>query len=437
MATKSKKLVKQQPLATPSKWDIIPIHTSDRGAFKECRRRWGWSSPSRRNLAPRVAAHGVRIPLWYGTGIHKALQAHYSPLREDPATVFETWYSLQWNGGLIHEDELSEFVDRDPQPGPQEGTYWVKGLEELMPNDESEIFEAHRLLGIGMMNYYKDYAERHDDFEIVALEHLFSVPILDPDGNALYMIDKRGMPEDYEPAVDAENEYGPLMVPVSEKKGKLEIKKQVHARGKMDVIARLESDAYIIRDYKTTAKLDEDYFRHLDLDEQCTSYLTLAEREAQINGLEYTDIDYIDYVALRKAYPKPPTMLAKGIPSIDRQKESTTAEMFEQCIKDNNLEIIYKTNKNMQNYFTYLLEIGEKQFIWVERVRRNKAQKINAGLRLYYEAVDMLNDPILYPNPTKNYSCLNCIFRAPCIAAEDGSDWETMLEGNYLPNYDR
>jgi hypothetical protein len=440
MPTKAKKQPTPATPVIPSKWDIIPIHVSDRGTFKECRRRWAWSSPARRNLVPRIAAYGVIKPLWYGTGIHNALQAYYGPLKQDPVSVFEAWFKLQYEGGLVHVDELPEFIDRNPKPGSKKNTYWVDGIRDLLPNDEDEEFQELYHMGIGMLSYYKQYAERHDDFEILDLEHLFSVPILDPDGYPLYWTDKREMPEGWNPDLSLENDYGPLIkiAPAEPPYPAGAWQKQVHARGKIDVIGRrLDNGAYIIRDYKTTARLDEDYFRHLDLDEQVTSYLTLAEREAEMYGLPYTQIDYIDYVGLRKAYPKPPTMTQKGLPSIDRQKESTTPEMFEACIKEHNLEVIFKANEKMQQYYTYLLEAGEKQFIWVEKVRRNKQFKQNAALRLYYEAVDMLNDPILYPNPSKNYTCLNCRFRAPCIAAEDGSDWQAILDGNYIQNYDR
>src|SRR5205814_4275874 len=78
-----------KPPEIPSKWDIIPIHTSDRGTFKACRRRWAWSSPSRDNIISKVQVHGVTVPLWFGTGIHYALEKYYNPsLREDPETVW-------------------------------------------------------------------------------------------------------------------------------------------------------------------------------------------------------------------------------------------------------------------------------------------------------------------------------------------------------------
>lgn len=424
------------PPVVPSKWDIIPIHTSDRGAFKDCRRRWAWSSPSRRNLAPRIAAMGVYMPFWFGTGIHKGLQDYYGKLTEDPVAVFETWFDLEWNGGLISELELENYADRNPVPGPQPGTYFVEGISTLMPSAEErydEFMEA-RELGKGMLRYFIDYAERNDDFRVISNEHLFSVPILDEDGKPLYAVDNREMPEDWEPDLETENFYGPL-----QKYDGLRLTKQVHARGRMDqIIQENETGIYAIRDYKTVGKLDDDYFRHLELDEQCTTYLWAAPREAEMYGLEYTEINRIYYVALRKAYPKPPTMLSKGLPSIDRQKESTTAEMFAQCIKENNLKVVFDTNPKLQEYYSYLLAMGEKQFIWIEPVTRNATQIANAGIRLYHEAKDMLDpDLVLYPNPSKNYSCLNCRFRSPCIAAEDGSDWQAILDNNYIRNFDR
>lgn len=421
-------------IEVPSKWDIIPIHASDRGNFKSCRRQWAWSSPSRMNLIPRVRSHGVVMPLWYGTRIHLALQKFYSVPSVDPVDAFKADFQLEWEGGLVHETELDQYADREPVPGPQKDTYWIKGLKDLLPDAEIKVdeFKEHYDLGIGMLTFYKDYAAKYDDFEVVQLEHLFSVPVLDPEGMPFYAVDTRTMPEDWEPNFKAENIYGPLMV-----EGTGGLRKQVHARGKMDVVAQIEN-GFIIRDYKTASRVDDDYFRHLDLDEQCTTYLTLAEREAVMYDLPYKEIDYIDYVALRKAFPTPPTITQRGLPSLDRQKESTTAEMFEAAVKELNLDIWLKNDQKAQTYYSYLVEMGDRQFIWPERVRRNAMQKKNAELRLYYEARDML-DPelVLYPNPRKEYTCLNCRFRAPCIAAEDGSDWQGMLDINYIPNYDR
>lgn len=429
----------------PSKWDIIPIHASDRATFKFCRRQWAWSSPSRANLIPKSSVHGIREPLWFGSGIHYALERFYNHvLHEDPVIAFTTWFMLQWEGGLVSESEVKEFADRNPiqtvgNPGNYDGdtvpTFRVDGLKDILPMPDEDHFMELLDLGQGMMRFYKEYAQREDNFSVIATEHEFSVPILDPNGEPLYWIDNRTMPEDWEPDWDAENSYGHLMFH-QDKDGR--VQKQVHARGRMDLIIQdQESGQFGIKDYKTTSRLDDDYFRHLELDEQCTSYLTLGEVEARTYGLEYHNLDFIIYEALLKGYPKPPTITSRGVPSVDRQNETTTAAMFEECIKKNGLQAIFDSDEKMQNYYTWLLELGDKRFINRTPTYRNKIQKENAMIRLYYEAIDMLNDPRLYPNPTKNYGCLNCVFRAPCIAAEDGSDWKAILEDGYMPNWDR
>ncbi|MEB3061050.1 PD-(D/E)XK nuclease family protein, partial [Parvimonas micra] len=43
---------------------------SDRIAFKQCRRKWAWSSHLKRNLGSRNLAS----PLWFGSAIHYALE---------------------------------------------------------------------------------------------------------------------------------------------------------------------------------------------------------------------------------------------------------------------------------------------------------------------------------------------------------------------------
>lgn len=445
----------------PSKFDIIPIHNSDRASFKFCRRQWAWSSPSRLNLIPKAYVHGINKNFWFGNGIHHALEKYYSPtLREDPVVAFETWFNLQWLGGIVTDDEVKEFADRDPvllrsEPLTQsdadgnivwEGyppdTYKVSGLVDILPNPDEDEFLGYLDTGKGMLNFYKGYAEEHDNFRVVSVEHDFSVPVLDGTGAPLYAVDKRKIPDGWEPDFDSGNEFGPYMKMVTAPNGPFDSSvgwvKQVHVRGRMDQVQQsLEHGRYGIMDYKTASVIGEDYFRHLELDEQCTSYLTFGQIEARLNGLEYKDLEYITYQAMLKAYPKPPTLTTKGIPSINRQTESTTAKMFEECIMNMGLKPMFDVDPKMQAYYQWLLELGDKHFVHREPAWRNKIQRQNAMVRCYYEALDMLNDPVAYPNPTKNYSCLNCAFRGPCIAAEDGGDWKAMLEDGYQGNWDR
>jgi hypothetical protein len=427
-------------IVVPSKWDIIPLHTSDRSTFKECRRRWFWSSPAHSNLIPKQSVYGVYEPFWFGNGIHYALEHFYSPiLREDPEVAFDTWYDIQWNGGIIKEEELDQFSDRAPQP-QADGTYYVKGLNETLPNPEDPMYENLHSIGLGMMRFYKEYAEREDDFTVIASEHTFSVPILDPKtGEPLYMIDTRTMPEGYEPDYKVENQYGPyIREAFDDVRSNYVFEKQVHARGRMDLIVQNSNGDYVIIDHKTSKNvITEEYFEHTDLDEQCTTYIWAAELEARLYDLPYKEIEGIVYQALRKAYPVSPNLTTRGIPSINRQTETTTAELFDQMIQELDLRHYFEGDEKMQQYYTYLVERGDKQFIWRHDVRRNKAQKENAGLRIYMEAMDMLDNPRIYPNPTKNFTCLKCFFRNPCLALESGRDYEAMIVDGYEANYDR
>lgn len=49
---------------------VAIISTSDRNAFKSCRRKWNWSSPLRQSLSPLEQRH----PLWFGSGMHHVLE---------------------------------------------------------------------------------------------------------------------------------------------------------------------------------------------------------------------------------------------------------------------------------------------------------------------------------------------------------------------------
>lgn len=416
----------------PSKYEIIPIHTSDRATFKFCRRQWEWSSPARRNLVRKVRVHGVIMPLWFGTGIHHALASFYDPvLKGDPELVFEAWFNTEWLGGIVSYQDLEHYADRDPEPvtnspkvtdentGLEVYAQWnVKGLDDLLPQPDYDLFMEHKELGIGMMRYYKDYAERNDNFTVIASEHTFSVPILTPEGTVFRWMDRRFFPMGM---------------------------KDVHARGRTDTLLQdNDTGQYGILENKTAAKLDEDYFRHIELDDQCTSYIWASEREAEIYDLPYRKIDFIIYNALWKKYPKPPTITTQGKPSIDRQKEMTTARLFEKSCKELGLELLLEVDPKIKSYYEYLLEMGDKLFIQrgtpeMQYVTRNKAQKDNLGKRLYFEAMDMLNlkDGYNYPNPSKDIRCLNCAFRPPCIQAERGDDYESTLEDGYQVNYDR
>lgn len=429
----------------PSKWDIIPIHNSDRASFKRCRRYWDYNSPARQNLVLRADVHGVNIPPWFGTGIHYALEQFYTPHSEgisrDPVESWKTWFDIQWRGGVVTEEWLSRVYDLKPRPHQEpslneaylggapdniitEGIAYemanplwkVRGLEDIIPDPDHTVFDEHFALGIEMMQFYKNYAERNDNFEVLIAEHDFSIPVWDYERDCiLTAIDSR---------TDSPN-YGKLL--------------EVHARGRMDGIVRSEGSQLLgIIDHKTAIRIDDNYFLKLETDEQCTSYLACAQIEANYYDMPHKGkpFEEVIYNTLRKAYPKPPTELKNGMFSVARESESTTYEMLQAWISTHMPGI--PLNEKQQSYLDYLKDVGDEQFIIRKQVRRNKYQLQNSMQRLYLEALDMLDPNIrIYPNITDDFRCLNCQFRAPCLAQESGADYKQLIKDNYSSNKDR
>jgi hypothetical protein len=410
-----------KPPVVPSKWDIIPIHGSDVASFKRCRRYWDWTSPARNNLRRRVDIHGINMPLWFGSGVHYALEMYYDPiLQRDPVESFLTWYQYQLDGGEVTEDWLDRTYDVHPQATSVskvdgETDYWrICGLRELLPNWEvvEDDFLTHKELGIGMLTFYKDWAAKNDDFVTVASESVYSIPL------GFAVVDKRQ---------DSPN-YGKLL--------------DVHARGKRDAIVYYpELDHFGINDHKTAVRIDDAYFKKLEKDEQCSNYLWATIQEAALYDLPWKGkvVDRVLYTALRKNFPKPPTMLQSGFPSLDRQKEGTTADLFKASIIGNsNLELWFQTNDKAQTYYQYLCEMGDDMFIQRDLVTRNKHEIEATGDHLRMVAREMLDSKLhIYPNPTAEFRCLECAFRTPCIASDDGSDWQGMLADGYEVNKGR
>lgn len=410
-----------QPPTIPSKWDIIPIHASDISAFKGCRRRWDWSSPTRNNLRRNVRIFGLDPNLWFGSGIHYALEHFYNPvLSRDPVEAFLYWFELQWNGGIVSEEQLDLTYDLHPTEIPPgeyvEGyedypdpLFRVQGLQDLHPSPDREEFMGYKELGIGMMTFYKDYAAREDDFIPVAAESQFSIPL------GFESIDVREESPNY---------------------GK---KLEVHLRGKRDGIIYFPSrQSFSLLENKTAARVDEDYFTKLENDPQSTTYCVATLAEAYIHDLPWKQIDGVLYNAMRKNYPKPPTITSRGYPSLDRSNEGTTAQLFMETIRDSEFFTLwYQDNEKAISYYEHLLAEGDKLFVQRDWARRNKYEIAAAEEEIIMVAKDMLDNPKIYKNPTGSFSCTRCQFRAPCLAKDDGSDWQGMLVGAYEQNRDR
>ena len=397
------------PPDIPGKYDIIPIHTSDVASFLRCRRYWSWSSPARNNLRTRADVSGINPNLWFGTGIHYALEKYYSPvLRRDPVEAWQTWFKYQWDGGTVTDELLEHTYDNNPHK-QADGLWQVRGLRDILPQYDEEEYLAYRDLGTNMMEFYKRYAPEQDDFIVVATESTYSVPL------GFSSVDIR----------EESPNYGKSL--------------EVHARGKRDAIAYSErTGSFFVMDHKTAAVIGPEYFDKLDTDPQVSNYIWASREEAILGDLPWKKINECLYQALRKAAPMPPTMLQSGLPSLSRTTESTTAQMFSEFVISNNLQVWFDDNLKAQAYYNWLVECGNENFIQRRTTFRSRTFLDNVGKNLRMVAEEMLdNDLNIYPRFTGEISCVRCAFRAPCISVEDGADAEFILANNYEPNRGR
>jgi hypothetical protein len=104
------------------------VRTSDRIAFRRCRRKWNWSTAMRHNRQP-IEHPG---PFWLGSGFHFALEDYHGYHRfEHPDDALRAYYRATLKTSL------------------------------QLPPDTLELLD----LGCGMLSYYESWLERRDPFE--------------------------------------------------------------------------------------------------------------------------------------------------------------------------------------------------------------------------------------------------------------------------------
>jgi RecB family exonuclease len=267
-----------------------------------------------------------------------------------------------------------------------------------LPQDSEETLE----LGYAMLDHYINWLKTRDTFRTLWL------PVEDPETGETRRV----------PQVEVN-----FAIPLGEIGGQ-----HYHYGGTFDRIVVDEDGRYWILDYKTAARFDTS---KLEMDPQVSAYCWAAER--LYPGLHFEGMVYQQHL---KAAPAPPRKLVNGDFSVDK-RQNTTYRLFRKAL----IEAGFKraTGKYLEylNFLATQESVDGDKFIRRDLVRRNDAQKRAAHEQIVAELREMaLRDLPLYPNPTKD--CVwDCQFRAPCIALDDGSDWEYLIEENYETRVER
>lgn len=362
---------------------VFRMSTTERQEFKECRRRWDWSSFSRQGIEPNKPA----LALWFGTGIHHSLEMYYSGK--------DAIYWDQATGDEVSRDLM------DVEPEKAIVTHWkiwadteVARIQEKMPLFEEQIaaFDESIALGAGMLESYVAWASKADNMpdtgfkDVLYTEREFAVIVPDAQGDPYHFVDANGQVW------------------------------ELWLVGRLDMVVEDFDGRIWILDHKTSKdRLDPEL---LILDDQMTVYLWAAQ---QILGVPLAGCYYN---VLRKKLPTVPRVLVSGKGLSKDKSIDTTYDVYFNAIVENGFDVA--------DYDDILQLLSNKaaNFFQREKVHRNSHEIAMAGRMLLLEGIDMLNQPYIYPNPT--WDCKwKCDYKDLCLAMNRNDDLDYLLKTLY------
>jgi len=350
MTTKTRKRTKTRKV----KKKVRPpmVRTSERSSWNTCRWAWNWG------YNDRLKPIEERPALKFGTLVHKALEVRYPVGKRrgpKPAQTFEKEYlkacsEVEKQFGIQMRDEEE----------------WVDALE----------------LGIDMLEHYLEVYGRDEEWEVVASEMTFKVPVYSPE--------------------HPEGGYTNL-------KGERIPKKVVlfYYVGTMDGVWRNRmSGSTCVNDYKTTANdpVKEALGKAL-LDEQATAYWTWG-------------VDYL----IEKNVLKP-----RHLESLDGMLYT----MLRKSMRDD------RPQNAQGHYLNQNGEVSKRQppaYFHRELIYRSETDREKARERATQQAIEMAQARAgtlaIYKQPDTGSMghCGWCGYREICELHEQDADWEALRD---------
>lgn len=363
------------------------IRTSDRKKFKECRQAWDLGSKIRQDLDPIA----VRTPLDFGTEIHAGLEVWYDP--------------KLWKGTPIARRPLALLAFH--RTWQKHRTLYEK--YNVLSQEAMDDMKERKVLGEAMLDYYFKWSkERDKNLTPVYTEVEFEVPIRIPT-SGIALPPEFGLNVATDPPSLTFRGY------------------PVVYQGRIDLIVQDSDDHYWLVDHKTAGPRAwaEESNEFLIRDEQCKSYAWAIQHVLGIN------VRGVIYNELYKGTPQEPARLQrtrKGLSFSTSKQQDTTFEIALETFKREDREALKAGWYD--EYLTFLKNEG-KQFVRRNRVTYTPDMLTILGDQICMEAIDMLADPFIYPNPGK-FNCRWCDFRTPCEALLDGQPIDWMKDTMYV-----
>lgn len=390
--------------------ELLDVSVTERVGFRTCRRRWWLQTID--NLAPR-------LPIWaleFGTGMHSALEVYYNSRSIKKAhAALDKWYKKEEKRSA--ENELRG----------------LPGADELL----DELFDL-RTLGHGMLDNYVLYEKTATVQlgKVLAVEGKFKKGVKF----------KNVVPKGYPPEAAVElHPSGRLMVPIVNPDTKQPFSIQAgygsgtgpYLTGKIDLLTERKTPkkGIWVVDHKTAASAHQE--DGLEFDDQVTGYCYIVWRWTGVipRGVVYND--------LIKQLPKDPRMVKEETELSAAKDQLTTAALYKEKMKE--LGLITPggliVQEKYEDCLNALLARGYDPFFRRFELTRNEEQLLNFERRLadeYWSMIEVRKEPKgkAYPNPMV-MNCRGCGVKRICLAMEDGSDAQGIIETEFHEGRDR
>jgi len=287
------------------------------------------------------------------------------------------------------------------------------GLDEKEEHDYETSFE----LGIGMLKWYVTNHLPQADFTPIAVEHKFSVPVLNENGNQLHCKCDRCW-----------KKYlasGPERIYTEYEEWQLWYGLPVVYEGRVDALVRDKWDGFWILDWKTTMRmLAEDSDVVLEVDDQVASYCWAFRVAMGLN------IRGFKYVELRKGFPEEPLpmkVIRLGRKFSVSKSLNTDHTTYLQALVKGDAD---GYESGIYDEFLNWLKTDGPRFIQVHTLHKPAQTLDNVGHYIYLQAKEMISGPAIYPSPGR-FTCAWCPFQGPCIDRTAGRDYQYALDTMY------
>lgn len=388
--------------------ELLDVSVTERGQFRTCRRRWFLETVE--NLQPKRP----QLALTFGTGLHTALEAYYlaigkglkSPL-DRAHKAFDEWYA-----------EADKKLEQDQQP----------------MDVQDELFGMHKMGHVMLDNYV--------DFDSTCRVNLGDVQTVEGLDARTQKEVKPVNPPGYPPeATVIRHPSGRLMVPIvnpltreplTRKLNGQEMTAYLTARIDLTTKRKTPKLGLWVVDHKSASKPWTP--KWIEFDDQATGYCYTVWR---LTGKVPRGVIFNVCI---KDQPKEPRVGKKGDLSYAKDQR-TTPDMYREALREHGLLKRGKiTSEKHAECMASLLAHGWDRFFFRYETTRNEHQLMAFEERLFFEYMDMEetleNHELLYPNPS-TFICRGCAVAPICLAMEDGSDYQDIIDHQFELGEDR